>query len=297
MIQNQENDDVTSCLHNDDQIVSMPSWISNKNAIYNGMHVLRPIGSGGFSDVFLVQHLDGDNYALKVMPIRNKIQENLGINRMLSEVRVLKQMQPHPSILKYVFSWNDNVKPWFYLVTEYCKNGTLDKWLKSRMNITDFSMVTPNVITSIDHKYIQIILDVLLGCRQLHKSGYVHCDIKPSNIFIKESGRACLGDLGLTCAVGNKLGYSYQSALYTDDRYIGESDVPVDFYMDTYSLGITIFEIFSEFRTEMERSIEIINFRKKGNDSVAGLCIGNIEERPSDISLYWAFMQEHILCE
>jgi serine/threonine-protein kinase len=53
------------------------------------------------------------------------------------------------------------------------------------------------------------LLDVLLvfrmvasGLQAMHQQGFVHCDIKPNNILISESGSIKIIDLGQSCKIG-----------------------------------------------------------------------------------------------
>ena len=42
-----------------------------------------------------------------------------------------------------------------------------------------------------------ILKKVIAGLNHLHKNGYMHRDIKGSNILLDSGGNVCIGDLGL----------------------------------------------------------------------------------------------------
>lgn len=82
----------------------------------------------------------------------------------------------------------------------------------------------------------------------LHAAGWVHADVKPGNIHVSPSGHATLIDLGFAlqldsdeCARGAPLRGTLR---YTAPEMIS-SAVPVDGRTDTYSLGITLYELLA----------------------------------------------------
>lgn len=52
---------------------------------------------------------------------------------------------------------------------------------------------------------VNMIKDAARGLRDIHAHGYVHCDVKASNIFVAE-GAGFIGDLGLAVHEGDKAG-------------------------------------------------------------------------------------------
>ena len=90
------------------------------------------------------------------------------------------------------------------------------------------------------------LIDVLLvfrmvasGLEAMHKSGFVHCDIKPNNILIDNSGSIKIIDLGQSC----KIGTTKQRIQGTPD-YIAPEQVrrkPLDPRTDIFNLGATIY--------------------------------------------------------
>ncbi len=75
-------------------------------------------------------------------------------------------------------------------IWEYCENGDFQNFLdnlsrKGKATVVDLESV------------FTIIMDVLASLSHLHTHGYLHLDVKPSNIFLRKSKLAVLGDLGL----------------------------------------------------------------------------------------------------
>lgn len=63
----------------------------------------------------------------------------------------------------------------------------------------------------LDHAHLcKIICDVIDSIRYIHRHGFVHCDVKPGNVFIDSAGDAVLGDLGLARYLDDRVDYQNQ---------------------------------------------------------------------------------------
>ena len=103
-----------------------------------------------------------------------------GLTRFIEEGRLLARLD-HPAVVRVhsVFEANGTA----YLVMRYEEGETLDALLK-RARLIPESLLTP------------ILMDVMDGLEHIHDNGYIHRDVKPSNIYLRRDGHAMLLDFG-----------------------------------------------------------------------------------------------------
>ncbi len=103
-----------------------------------------------------------------------------GLNRFITEAQTLAQFR-HPNIVLVhsVFEANGTA----YMVMEYEKGESLDE---------AYSL---NRLTSEDD-LLALLFPLMDGLQRIHESGFVHRDIKPKNIYLRDDGRPVLLDFG-----------------------------------------------------------------------------------------------------
>jgi serine/threonine protein kinase len=108
----------------------------------------------------------------------------------------------------------------------------------------------------IDH--VSVAADVIAGIGEIHSKGFMHCDIKLSNILAKIAGGVVNGgiicDFDLAQAAGenrknNAYAWSFRPAEVDFDRSGGSS--PVTPASDMYAVGVVMYEI--KYRKEFHR--------------------------------------------
>lgn len=123
------------------------------------------------SDLFLVKKY-GKTYIAKVY--KKGIIPSQRIQSFLKKCN-------HPNIVTLIENgfYDRN----YYEIYEYYAEGTLeDKEIYSFMTIKNI------IVPSINE-----------GLKELHKNGIIHCDLKPSNLFLTDNGkRIVIGDLGVS---------------------------------------------------------------------------------------------------
>ncbi|CAH1987041.1 unnamed protein product [Acanthoscelides obtectus] len=150
-----------------------------------------------------------------------------------------------------------------YIQMALCQT-TLKQWLEKRnAMVTDPDKALVQGLRS--DAVRQILIQLLSGLEYIHSKGVVHHDIKPSNIFIQVENNGIviqLGDFGLACPLQSvRHSLAFGTKLYAAPEQLAGKCNPKS---DMYSLGIVLFELVENFRTDMER-VEYITELRKGH--------------------------------
>ncbi|KAL0942497.1 protein kinase [Colletotrichum truncatum] len=147
----------------------------------------------------------------------------------LREVHALQALTHADHVVHYVDSWEQN--QYLYIQTEYCDEGTLDKFLSNvgRKGRLD------------DFRIWKVIHDIGLGLQSIHEAGFIHLDLKPANILITFEGTLKIGDFGLATEWPAAKGVDAEG----DREYIGPEILRGDFNKpaDIFSLGLITIEM------------------------------------------------------
>jgi len=116
---------------------------------------------------------------------------NWGLSRFLEESRTLASFR-HPNIVRVLRFFEANRTA--YMVMEFVAGDSLSEWIRNRRPLDKDSVLA-------------IANPLLDGLEIIHGAGYLHRDIKPGNIFIREDGSPVLLDFGSArmASVGTEL--------------------------------------------------------------------------------------------
>jgi serine/threonine protein kinase len=103
-----------------------------------------------------------------------------GLDRFVTEARTLAKFR-HPNVVRVMSVFEANSTA--YMVMEYERGESLEKLLKA------------GKITS-EAKLRSLVMPLLDGLKVVHEAGFIHRDIKPDNIYLRESGTPVLLDFG-----------------------------------------------------------------------------------------------------
>ena len=207
-----------------------------KNSSIDNYEIIKEIGKGSFSNVFLVKKKDNlKEFALKKVNFSNmssKEKENA-----LKEANFLAEIKDS-NVIGYEESFYDNNTNILYLVMEYAPFGDLNKI------ITDNNKLK---IYFSEAELINIYLQIASGLKAIHEKHIIHRDLKSANIFIMKKNDLILkiGDFN----VSKKLDYLNLKNTQTGTPYYASPEIwenkPYDFKSDIWSLGCLFYEIAS----------------------------------------------------
>ena len=150
-----------------------------------GYRIVREIGRGGMGAVYeAVREADGQTVALKV--IRPGVAPSVvAVGRFLRETAVLRQID-HPAIVRHLANGEAGGVIW--LAMEYVPGTDTAKAVKA-----DGPYAVPAAV--------RVAVRVLQALAHAHGRGFVHRDVKPSNVLVYRRGDGKTGvklaDFGL----------------------------------------------------------------------------------------------------
>ncbi|MEN6407096.1 MAG: protein kinase [Thermoguttaceae bacterium] len=200
--------------------------------------ILKPLGQGGMSKVFLAEHeMMHRRCAIKVLPSKYQEDKDL-LNRFHLEAQAIAALD-HPNIVR-AYDFNKDVrygKEIHYLVMEYVEGPDLRRLVEEQGPLDC-------------RKAADFICQAAEGLAHAHAAGFVHRDIKPANLLVDPHGVLKVLDLGLATftldaeAALNASNGGEQTAVGTAD-YVAPEQVMdsrnVDGRADIYSLGHTFY--------------------------------------------------------
>ncbi len=196
-----------------------------------GLRILKKIGEGGISCVYLAQR-EGDPtpIVLKVFDHARRSENEEQLLRFFQECELLSRLN-HPGIVRLLDRGStDN---WVYVAMEHFSAGSL----RDRMT----GPLTPAQALA----YMRPLLDAL---EVVHAAGIVHRDLKPANVMLRQDGSPVLIDFGAAKSLIEDTNLTRKGAVLGTPFYMSpehaEGLVP-DGRSDLYALGIMLFEMLT----------------------------------------------------
>jgi serine/threonine-protein kinase len=198
-----------------------------------GFRLLRKIGEGGMSSVYLGYEVAGDRQvAVKVLADHLASQPEF-VGRFYREARLSRVLEHNRIVQGYSSGFDPEVNK-HYLVLELI-DGPSSHEILTRLGRLPVGVV------------VQIGIDIARALEFLHARQYVHRDVKPDNILLHPDGGAKLADLGLAkrlnddsqlTAVHQGVGTSY----YMPYEQAVNANL-VDGRSDIFALGATLYHL------------------------------------------------------
>ena len=169
--------------------------------LFAGYRLVRELGRGGMGVVYLAESEDHHlSVAIKMMNPGQSIPQR-DIDLFLREGKVLSQLN-HPGILRYFESGEFDGR--FYIATEYVPGRNVGLLLEEQGPLPV-------------RRAVGIICQLLDALDYAHRQGFVHRDIKPGNLMIKN-----IGDFDIIKLTDFGLAKVYQSMRSSGLTFEGE---------------------------------------------------------------------------
>ena len=193
-----------------------------------GYKILRQLGRGGMATVYLAtQESVQRDVALKVMSPALLADPDFS-ERFLREARIAAQMHH-----RHVVGIHDVARSgdYNYIAMEYLGGGA----------------VLPRDGTARPLKFaLRVTREIALALDYAHAKGFVHRDVKPDNILLREDGSSALTDFGIARALDSAARMTRTGAVIGTPHYMSPEQArgkTVDGRADLYSLGVVLYEM------------------------------------------------------
>jgi serine/threonine protein kinase len=222
---------------------SLTRWIDAVGNRVGHHHLLDYLGGGGLCDVYRGRHLvDGHDSAIKVL--RPELRRSAGlVDRMRFEARIGMRFN-HANLVRILEYGEDWIGPYFAM--ELLEGSTLGEILQH-----DPSLSPPHAAA--------IARQTAEGLATLHHAGFIHCDVKPSNLMIlgRSEDRALslkILDFGIARQTRHSIEHGEGAPAPSGDTVVGTpgylapeqlDGAHVGPKADLYALGVVLYRMIS----------------------------------------------------
>lgn len=249
--------------------------------------LLRLLGSGGMSSVYLAEHvLMQRRRAIKVLP-KSRVNDSSYLARFHLEAQATASLD-HPNIVRAYDVDNDGDT--HYLVMEYVQGEDLQSIVKTKGPL-DYDAAADYIAQAAE------------GLQHAHDANLIHRDIKPANLLLDETSTIKILDLGLALMSGDDDKASLtiahnENVLGTADYLSPEQALnshKVNHLADIYSLGCTLYYLLTghppfpegtlaqriaKHQSQMPTSIKAD--RPDAPDAIINICLKMMQKKPQN---------------
>ena len=193
-----------------------------------GYRLTRQIGTGAASKIYLAVELStGKSVAVKHV-VRNSADDDRFFEQSENEYKISSSLD-HPGLRRsysiHRIRKRLAVKE-LLIVMEYVDGLTLEKARPNRLNT-----------------FLTLFNRVAQGLAAMHEAGYVHTDIKPTNVMLAKGGMVKIIDFGQSCSLHHR-----KERIQGTPDYIAPEQVqrlPLDARTDVFNLGATMYWVLT----------------------------------------------------
>lgn len=197
--------------------------------------ILSELGMGGMAVVYrAIDSRIDQEVALKVL-LPQFVNDETFLQRFIREGQNTKRLR-HPNIVRTYDA--GMVDGHYFIAMDIIDGCNLSEYIKASGSLLDFG------------ESIDILSQIAGALDYAHSLGFLHRDIKLTNILISDDGRALLTDFGaakqisadytMLTATGQSIGTpSYMSPEQA------RAEINLDYRTDVYSLGVVAYKLFT----------------------------------------------------
>lgn len=207
------------------------------NILAKNYEIIKEIGRGGAGSVYLAHDKKLDRQvAIKVLDLDSSLDKSLideMEKRFEKEAKAIAKLV-HPNIVDiYDFGQEDGKH---FMVIELLNGESLANQINKIKNLPIIDI-------------LNIALQLCSAVAYAHSQGVIHRDIKPANVMLIQDDRVKLTDFGIAQLNNDKLSLTQAGSILGSILYIPPEQLvdshKVDKRADVYSLGVTLFQLFT----------------------------------------------------
>lgn len=208
-----------------------------------GIKVLRLIGEGGMSRVYLASR-ESDDEPLVVKILKSEVMgDPKAIERFMEEYALIERIRSrHVARIFGHGESNGNA----YLVMEFFDGGDLNKRL-------DGKALTPE-------EALRIFRELMFALGDIHEQGVLHRDLKPQNLMFRTDGSLAILDFGIAKHI-DSIDRTKHGEILGTPRYMSPEQVrslTLDLRTDIYSAGVLLYQMLAgRHLFEGETAVEV----------------------------------------
>jgi len=206
---------------------NVPGYLASGTVLRGRYEVVREIGRGGYSVVYLARDRELDSEVALKLLVPPPAAAQVARERMRREVQAVRGLS-HANIVA-VFDFLEE-GPWSFIVMEYVRGPDLQVRVAQQGRLDGDTVV-------------RLGRDVAAALAAAHRRGILHRDVKPQNILLDPEGRARLTDFG-SAKLDGQLGVTGSGTLAGTLAYTAPEVLAGrrgDARADVYALGLTLY--------------------------------------------------------
>lgn len=195
-----------------------------------GYSYVRPLGSGGFADVFLYEQ----DMPRRVVAVKVLVDDSINpevLRTFNAETDILARLSAHPSIVTiHHASISADGRPYF--VMEYCPDGMSARYKRAPLEVSEVLDTGVRVAAALE---------------TAHRSGVLHRDVKPSNVLLTTMGTPALADFGIAAAIARSddAPEVFAMSIPWSSPEVLQGDVTGSVPSEVWSLGATLYTLLA----------------------------------------------------
>jgi len=195
-----------------------------------GINVLRLIGEGGMSRVYLAAR-EGDDEPLVVKILRSEVTgDKVALARFIEEYNLVARIGSRHVARIHSHGVSGELA---YLVMEFFDGGDLNKRLNDKA-------LPPE-------ECLQIFRELMFALGDIHEQGILHRDLKPQNLMFRSDGSLAILDFGIAKHI-DAIDRTGHGEILGTPRYMSPEQVrgsALDLRTDIYSAGVLLFQMLT----------------------------------------------------